>query len=83
MKLTSYRMATSQLTMWAASVALFLMFQTCWAQQGYVFAKKYIRSLTVRLITFVGKNFRETVQVQKFFTVNRTEFRISVIRRVS
>jgi len=32
-------MATSQLAMWAASVTFFLMCQTCWAQQGYVFSR--------------------------------------------
>jgi len=34
------KMAISQPAMWAAAVGLFLILQTCWAQQGYVFAGK-------------------------------------------
>ena len=35
-------MATSPLAMWAAAIGLFLVFQTCWAQQGYVFYDRLI-----------------------------------------
>ena len=38
----SSRMATSPLAIWAAAIGLFLVFQTCWAQQGYVFYDRLI-----------------------------------------
>ena len=36
------RMATSQFAVWAAAFGLFLVFQTCWAQQGYAFYDMFI-----------------------------------------
>ena len=36
------RMATSQFAVWAAAFGLFLVLQTCWAQQGYAFYDIFI-----------------------------------------
>ena len=36
------KMATSQFAVWAAAFGLFLVFQACWAQQGYAFYDMFI-----------------------------------------
>ena len=54
-------MATSQLAMWAASVALFLMCHTCWAQQGYVFDNVF-KNVALWLVILRGYKFSQTDQ---------------------
>ena len=70
-ELGTWRMATSQLAMWAASVALFLMCHTCWAQQGYVFDNVF-KNVALWLVILRGYKISQNRPKFKFGNFSRS-----------